>query len=184
VRTMKRVGNLAPSTIRHRHGALARCFDWMIRKHPEIMAQNPLRLLKRGFATYTDADAQHLAAQGRQPKHNVERDRRLHEDEETRIMQDGGAVTNEFEQGGHMATPNAQQEAEWNGRSGECWVANQARLDAMVAAFGQAAIAAAAPAAGERVLDVGCGAGASSLALAALVGTNGQVLGVDIYRNR
>jgi len=42
---MKRLGNLAPSTIRHRHGALARCFDWMIRKHPEIMAQNPLRLL-------------------------------------------------------------------------------------------------------------------------------------------
>lgn len=86
VRTMKRAGNLAPSTIRHRHGALARCLDWMIRKHPEIMAQNPLRLLKRGFATYTEADTQHLAAQGKQPKHNVERDRRLHEDEEARIM--------------------------------------------------------------------------------------------------
>lgn len=46
--------------------------------------------------------------------------------------------------------------------------------------FGQAAIEAAAPAAGERVLDVGCGAGASSLALAARVGAGGQVLGVDI----
>jgi SAM-dependent methyltransferase len=32
----------------------------------------------------------------------------------------------------------------------------------------------------ERVLDVGCGAGASSLALAARVGPGGQVLGVDI----
>jgi hypothetical protein len=48
---MKRVQQLAPSTIRHRHGALARCFDWMLRKHPEIMVQNPLRLLKRGVAT-------------------------------------------------------------------------------------------------------------------------------------
>ena len=46
--------------------------------------------------------------------------------------------------------------------------------------FGQAAIEAAAPATGERVLDVGCGAGASSLALAARVGAGGQVLGVDI----
>ena len=33
---------------------------------------------------------------------------------------------------------------------------------------------------GERVLDVGCGAGASSLDLAARVGAGGHVLGVDI----
>ena len=79
-----------------------------------------------------------------------------------------------------MAEQNAYQVADWNGQSGEYWVANQTRLDAMLAAFGQAAIEAAAPAAGERVLDVGCGAGASSLALAARVGARGQVLGVDI----
>lgn len=36
------------------------------------------------------------------------------------------------------------------------------------------------PVTGERVLDVGCGAGASSQALATLVGPRGQVLGVDI----
>ncbi|MCP3720739.1 class I SAM-dependent methyltransferase [Paraburkholderia sp. CNPSo 3281] len=79
-----------------------------------------------------------------------------------------------------MTEQNAYQVADWNGQSGERWVANQARLDAMVAVFGQAAIEAAAPAKGERVLDVGCGAGASSLALAARVGPGGQVLGVDI----
>jgi hypothetical protein len=56
VREMKRIQNLSPSTIRHRHGALARCFDWMLRKHPGVMAQNPLKLLKRGFATYTEED--------------------------------------------------------------------------------------------------------------------------------
>ena len=79
-----------------------------------------------------------------------------------------------------MAKQNAYQIADWNGQSGERWVANQARLDAMLEVFGQAAMEAAAPATGERVLDVGCGAGASSLALAARVGAGGQVLGVDI----
>lgn len=79
-----------------------------------------------------------------------------------------------------MAERNTNQIADWNGQSGERWVANQARLDAMAAVFGQAAIEAAAPATGERVLDVGCGAGASSLALAARVGADGHVLGVDI----
>ncbi|MEX3968413.1 class I SAM-dependent methyltransferase [Paraburkholderia sp. EG286B] len=79
-----------------------------------------------------------------------------------------------------MAKENAYQVADWNGQSGERWVANQARLDAMVSVFGQAAIEAAAPMTGERVLDVGCGAGASSLALAARVGAGGHVLGVDI----
>ena len=69
-----------------------------------------------------------------------------------------------------MMPPSAYQVADWNGQSGERWVANQARLDAMAAVFGQAAIEAAAPAMGERVLDIGCGAGASSLALAARVG--------------
>ncbi|KPX50199.1 class I SAM-dependent methyltransferase [Pseudomonas syringae pv. tagetis] len=66
-----------------------------------------------------------------------------------------------------MTEQNAYQVADWNGQSGEYWAANQARLDAMFAVFGQAAIEAAAPATGERVLDVGCGAG-------------GHVLGVDI----
>ncbi|WP_260956419.1 class I SAM-dependent methyltransferase [Pseudomonas citri] len=79
-----------------------------------------------------------------------------------------------------MTEQNAYQVADWNGQSGEYWVANQARLDAMMAVFGQAAIEAAAPVTGERVLDVGCGAGASSLDLAARVGAGGYVLGVDI----
>ncbi|WP_334044558.1 class I SAM-dependent methyltransferase [Burkholderia ambifaria] len=79
-----------------------------------------------------------------------------------------------------MAKQRADQVGDWNGQSGERWVANQARLDALVAVFGQAAIEAAAPVTGERVLDIGCGAGASTLALAARVGPGGQVLGVDI----
>ncbi len=87
VRRMKRIDNLAPSTIRHRHGALARCIDWMLRKHPEVLAQNPLRLLKRGFASYTDDDNRAVIGAGKQPRHDIERDRRLDADEETRILQ-------------------------------------------------------------------------------------------------
>jgi len=86
VRQMKREQVLAPSTIRHRHGALARCFDWMVRKHPGVMAQNPLRLLKRGFATYTEEDRKIVIAAGKQPKFDTERDRRLEPEEEARIM--------------------------------------------------------------------------------------------------
>jgi len=36
VRQMKRDQHPVPSTIRH--GALARCLEWMIRKHPNVMA--------------------------------------------------------------------------------------------------------------------------------------------------
>ncbi|MBK1836684.1 class I SAM-dependent methyltransferase [Azospirillum sp. YIM B02556] len=79
-----------------------------------------------------------------------------------------------------MAQHDADRVADWNDQSGERWAAHQARLDAMLAVFGQAAIEAAAPATGERVLDIGCGAGASSLDLAARVGAEGHVLGVDI----
>lgn len=86
VRKMKREQNLAPSTLRHRHGALARCFDWMVRKHPGVMAQNPLRLLKRGFSTYSEEDSKHVIAAGKLPKFDVERDRRLELEEETSIL--------------------------------------------------------------------------------------------------
>lgn len=86
VTSMKREANLAPSTIRHRHGALARCFDWMTRKHPDVMVRNPLRLLKRGFATYTDHDAAILAKEGRHAREDVERDRRLLPEEEKLLV--------------------------------------------------------------------------------------------------
>jgi len=79
-----------------------------------------------------------------------------------------------------MTQSSTYQVADWNGRSGEQWVANQARLDAMLDAFGDAAIEAAAIGEGEQILDVGCGAGATSQALAARVGPRGHVLGVDI----
>ncbi|PCC67002.1 SAM-dependent methyltransferase [Nannocystis exedens] len=79
-----------------------------------------------------------------------------------------------------MSGDNSQMIADWNGRVGEGWRVHQERLDDMMAAYGEAVLQAAAARPGERVLDVGCGAGATSLALARAVQPGGAVVGVDV----
>jgi SAM-dependent methyltransferase len=81
-----------------------------------------------------------------------------------------------------MAEDNSAQIEEWNGRLGETWAAEQEVLDGLTAPFGEAAIGAANPRPGERVIDIGCGCGDSSLSLARAVGEDGRVLGVDVSR--
>lgn len=61
----------------------------------------------------------------------------------------------------------------------EPWIAFQPALDAMLEPLGRSVMARLALAPGERVLDVGCGCGSTTLALAAAVGPNGQVTGID-----
>lgn len=82
-----------------------------------------------------------------------------------------------------MADPgqfNADQLAFWNGSGGHTWVARQEHTDITLARVSEALLALAAPRAGERVLDVGCGCGASTLDLARAVGPNGRVAALDI----
>ena len=79
-----------------------------------------------------------------------------------------------------MTDRNAAQIADWNGAVGQRWAAEQETLDILIRPFGEAVLAAARPAPGERVLDIGCGCGETSLALGRAVGPTGQVLGVDI----
>ena len=75
---------------------------------------------------------------------------------------------------------NAGQIDFWNGEAGRRWAVLQDRIDGFFSDITAAAIEAAAPHEGERVIDIGCGCGASVLALAQWVGSTGHVLGVDI----
>jgi SAM-dependent methyltransferase len=77
---------------------------------------------------------------------------------------------------------NAAQEVYWNSAVGERWALHQETLDGMHARVGERLIARARPRAGERVLDIGCGAGDTCLALAPKVGAAGRIVGIDISR--
>lgn len=75
---------------------------------------------------------------------------------------------------------NADMLAFWNGNGGHTWVARQAHTDITLGPVMQAQLAHAAPRAGERVVDIGCGCGAPTLEFARAVGANGRVVGMDI----
>jgi SAM-dependent methyltransferase len=75
---------------------------------------------------------------------------------------------------------NADMLAFWNGKGGHTWVARQDYTDITLMPVTDALLAFAAPRAGERVVDVGCGCGAPTLELARAVGPSGRVAGLDI----
>jgi ubiquinone/menaquinone biosynthesis C-methylase UbiE len=84
-----------------------------------------------------------------------------------------------------MSTPlgherNADQIAYWNGPNGERWVRRQEMQDVVLGPVSDVLIDRAAPKVGERVIDIGCGCGATTFAFANKVGARGHVLGVDI----
>ncbi len=80
------------------------------------------------------------------------------------------------------AAGNADQIAFWNSDAGARWVAAQERMDALFAPLTEAALDDTGVRAGERVIDVGCGCGATVLDLAERVGAGGRVLGVDVSK--
>jgi SAM-dependent methyltransferase len=79
-----------------------------------------------------------------------------------------------------VVVPNADQIAYWDGPAGEHWAAEQDRYDRINVAFRERIVAALEAEPGERVLDVGCGNGALSVAIGPLVDRGGSVLGLDI----
>lgn len=81
---------------------------------------------------------------------------------------------------GDRSAANADQIEYWNATAGATWVTQNQRLDRMIDPLGRAAIGALAPSVGERVIDIGCGCGATTCELAARVGQGGRVLGVDV----
>jgi SAM-dependent methyltransferase len=76
-----------------------------------------------------------------------------------------------------MGQDNAQQIDYWNGEAGHTWVAAQDSLDRMLAPITRALLDRAGAASGERIVDVGCGCGETTVALA---GTGAKVWGIDI----
>jgi SAM-dependent methyltransferase len=68
----------------------------------------------------------------------------------------------------------------WNGEVGSRWARNQAVLDAMFVPLTEALFERVPPSGGASVLDIGCGAGATTLAVARRVGPGGRVTGADI----
>lgn len=70
--------------------------------------------------------------------------------------------------------------AYWNGEGGQIWLRNMDRSEANFVALTRHLLARAAARPGEQVLDVGCGGGQTSRALAQAVSPGGAVLAVDI----
>ena len=80
------------------------------------------------------------------------------------------------------ARANAQMTEYWNGTAGDKWVRLETILDDQLRPFGDAVLAAARLRSGERVLDIGCGCGATTLDAARAVGAEGRATGVDLSR--
>jgi SAM-dependent methyltransferase len=75
---------------------------------------------------------------------------------------------------------NADQIAYWNGPGGKRWSDRQAAQDMLLAPVSDILIDRIAAKPGDHILDVGCGCGGLSIALARQVAPTGSVLGIDI----
>jgi ubiquinone/menaquinone biosynthesis C-methylase UbiE len=77
-------------------------------------------------------------------------------------------------------TANEKEIEYWNGAVGERWARLQETIDASLAEITKALMPFANARPRERVLDIGCGCGTTTFALAKAVGPEGSVTGVDI----
>src|SRR5262245_20082339 len=75
---------------------------------------------------------------------------------------------------------DGEQAQLWNGPAGRAWVELQAVLDNMLKPFGDLLVEAVLARGPDSVLDVGCGAGATTLEAARRLGAKGHCVGVDI----
>jgi len=76
-----------------------------------------------------------------------------------------------------IGTPQAKL---WNGRAGRAWVETQETLDQVFRPFEDLLVDAVRAGSARRVLDVGCGTGSTTMAIARLLGAKGHCAGIDI----
>ena len=77
-------------------------------------------------------------------------------------------------------TADDEQAARWNGPAGNAWVDAQDVVDALFAPLEDLLVEAVPAGRGGRVLDVGCGTGGTTVAVARRLGAEGHCVGVDI----
>ena len=75
---------------------------------------------------------------------------------------------------------NSDQEEYWNSNAGKKWVEYQDELDRLLERVKDRLLQRSEIGPGERVVDIGCGTGATTMSVASLVGESGLALGVDI----
>lgn len=81
-----------------------------------------------------------------------------------------------------MTIANSEEREFWSGPSGQSWITFEGQQDRLLSGVSDAVLAHANLAFGERILDIGCGTGALSVAAADLVGEAGHVLATDISK--
>lgn len=86
VESLKVGKNLSPNSIRHRVQGLGRAIDEYLRHNPKVAIGNPVRLLPKGYSSYSDKDTLLAKAAGGETRVDVQRDRRLHPGEQDRIV--------------------------------------------------------------------------------------------------
>src|SRR5262245_4344243 len=82
-----------------------------------------------------------------------------------------------------MAAQQERNEAQaklWNGTEGRTWVELQSLIDETFKPFEDLLVEAVSARSAHQVLDVGCGTGAITLAVARLLGASGRCTGIDI----
>jgi len=80
------------------------------------------------------------------------------------------------------ATQKAEEDqaALWNGAAGATWVEAQEPLDRLFSPFENLLLETVRERGARNVLDVGCGTGATTLAIARALGAGGRTVGIDI----